>query len=307
MSLTTESWHHLITRVAPAGLEQAGLAILVATRLAAAFFIGRCFGQALLTWRVRLGLVLFLTAIVSPQLSGQASSFPLIQLTSSIDLTSDVSAPAQNSRVTDPKATPAAYLIAILRNALIGASLGLGVTVFVMGTRLAGEWFDRHSGLGQSGLGLGNLLNPEQSDSGSAMGELAALLTIATLLVLEPFNGHLLVVRLILESFHSIPVPVAEVPDSVMELPGLIAQQSLILGLRIAMPFVVAMSLLELTLGFTQRSSRWQLAPTAVAVRAIASLLILTATFPGIHEAAVSTFQDALQIGNQAVFIDESR
>ena len=82
------------------------------------------------------------------------------------------------------------------------------------------------------------------------------------------------------------------------ELIKALLQQSLILGLRIAMPFVVAMSLLDMTLGWVRRSSRWELTPAAYTLRAGAALLIMAATFPGIQEAVSSSLYETLKIAN---------
>ena len=57
-----------------------------------------------------------------------------------------------------------------------------------------------------------------------------------------------------------------------------------------------AMSLLDLTLSWIRRSSRWELASIAFVVRAAASMLILAATLPGIQEAVMSSVQETLEI-----------
>ena len=281
-----EVWNGLLKGAFTVGLERGVIMILVASRLAGAVFIGPMLGRSFLTWPVRIGLVIVLTAIVTPQLPINGIANEQIEF-----------AAYSNPGNTFPLAT---FVLAVLRDAAIGAALGLGVAVFLSGVHLAGEWFDRHSG-----LGMGSILNPEFSTGGSGPAEIVSLFCIVSFLVLQPMNGHLLIVRLILDSFHALPVGGGQFPQTIVELPGNIVQQSLVLGLRIAMPFVVAMSLLDLTFGYAHRSSRWQLAPSAYVVRAGVSLLILAATFPGIQEAATLTLQDALQIANEAVVTAE--
>ena len=156
--------------------------------------------------------------------------------------------------------------------------------------KLAGEWLDRHSG-----LGIGSVMNPEYSGGGSAPTELIAVFCLVTMLVMQPVNGHLLVVRLVLDTFHSIPVGVETASFSVLELIQAMLRQAMTLGLRIVMPFVVVMSLLDLTLGFVRRSSRIELAPAAYAFRTAAAMLILAATLPGIPETIAISVNDSIK------------
>ena len=302
----------LPSAVSADGLARGAVFLLVAARLAGFFCVGALLGRAVLSWPVRVGLVVLLTLIVAPGLNivEQVPS-PVRQVsleergsiarhevarheTSSREVHGDQSegdGSAGRSFVPSPAwSSPPGLLLAVLCDAGIGAALGLVVAVFLSGLKLAGEWLDRHSG-----LGMGSVLNPEYSAGGSAPAEMVSLFCVAVLLVLQPVNGHLLLVRFVLDTFHAIPVGIARMPDSVIELTKTIVQQSLILGLRIAMPFVVAMSLLDMTLGWVRRSSRWELAPAAYAVRAGAALLILAATLPGIQEAVSSSLLETLQ------------
>ena len=257
------------------GLAQATVFLLVGARLAGFFCIGPFLGRTIVSWPVRMGLVVLLTLIVAPGLS---ASNPLSDPTSTSQL-----------------------ILALVCDAGIGAALGLSVAIFLTGFRLGGEWLDRHSG-----LGIGSVLNPEYSSGGSAPAELLSLFCVAVLLVLQPVNGHLLVVRFILDSFHTLPVGMMHLPGSAWDLVQAIVQQSLILGLRVAMPFVVAMSLFDLTVSWIRRSSRWELTSVAQAMRVGAGLLILAATFPGIQEAAASTLYESLKIAHEKLPADSN-
>ena len=292
--------HPLLRMVTGDGLARAAVFILVAARLAGFFCIGPMLGRTVVSWPVRIGLVVLLTLIVAPGIPiaqpDDSTVLPVSheQRETSFDDDSTSSAPGSTW------ASPAGMMVAILCDAGIGAAVGLAVAIFLSGLKLGGEWLDRHSG-----LGMGSVLNPEFSAGGSAPAEFASLFCVAVILVMQPVNGHLLVVRFVLDTFHAIPIhapypslnpePVTMVAFKLIKA---LLQQSLILGLRIAMPFVVAMSLLDMTLGWVRRSSRWELTPAAYTLRAGAALLIMAATFPGIQEAVSSSLYETLKIAN---------
>ncbi len=265
---------------------QGAIFLLTAARLAGFIFVGALLGKPILTWPMRVGLVILLTLIVAPNLPTPES--PPIQ-----PAAHEVPAQLNAAWDADTSHRSTNIVVATACELAIGASLGLAIAVFLSGLKLAGEWIDRHSG-----LGLGSVLNPDYSAGGSAPAEMTWLLSISVILVLQPVNGHLLAVRYVLDTFHAIPLGSAPALGSFTDLIKALVQQSLILGLRIAMPFVVAMSLLEMTLGWARRASRFDLTSTAVAFRASAALLILAATLPGIQEAVNSSLQESLKAAN---------
>ena len=265
-------------------VERAILFVMVAARLAGFFCVGPFLGQKVVSWPARIGLVGLLTLIVAPGLPGdEVQSTAVIQTSTEMPATPVADVSPESERSLD-------IIAAIVCETLIGASLGFAVVIFLVGLKLAGEWLDRHSG-----LGLGSVMNPEYSGGGSAPAELIALFSLVTLLVMQPVNGHLQVVRLVLDTFHSIPVGLGKFPFSVTEMTQAILLQAMTLGLRIVMPFVVVMSLLDMTLGFVRRSSRIELAPTAYAFRTAAAMLILAATLPGIPEAIATSVNDSIK------------
>jgi flagellar biosynthetic protein FliR len=269
------------------------MGLLVAARLTGFFCIGPMLGRPILTWRVRIGLILLLTLVVTPSLPSPALGASDVVTVSHdqpyvIPDAVDVSVPGMTSPSLDQ--IPASLVCDLV----LGAAMGLSVSLFLSGIRLGGEWIDRHSG-----LGLGAVMNPSLSTGECASAELVALLGTVMILVMEPVNGHLQAMRFVLETFRELPPGMTSVPGSLQGLLSVMVQQSLILGLRVAMPFVVALTLVELTLGCIRRTSRWELAPLACAIRAGASLLILAATFPGIQEAIAHSLQDSLKAADE--------
>ena len=288
----------LLSSAAGEGLARAGLFVLVAARLAGLLCVGLFLGRTLLTWQVRIGLIVLLTLVVAPMLPLANETTDHMQFVGHEDDPAAKSSQTAANSVWQVMASPIDFVVAMLCEIGLGAVLGLGVAVVLSGLKLGGEWLDRHSG-----LGMGSVLNPELLSEGSASAEMLLLFGIATILLMEPGGGHLLFARTILETFRSLPVGLSSLSPSLIELLGSLMRQSLILGLRVAMPLVVAMSLIDMTLGFASRSSRWSLLPAAYAARTAAALLILAATWPGIAEAVTTTVLDSLRLTHDGLLV----
>ena len=313
--LFDDPWARLLLRhAAGEGLARAGLFVLVAARLAGLLGVGVFLGRTLLTWQVRIGLIVLLTLVVAPTLplaheateqvrlgADQTAGWALLPVRFSVFKPDGQECPSYiEAAPARWMTTPIDFALALLCEIGLGAVLGLGVAVVLSGLKLGGEWLDRHSG-----FGMGSVLNPELLSEGSASAEMLLLFGIATILLMEPGGGHLLFTRTILETFRSLPVGMSGHSPSLIELLGSLMRQSLILGLRVAMPMVVAMSLIDMTLGFADRSSRWSLLPAAYAVRTAAALLILAATWPGIAEAVTTAVLDSLRLANEGLLAGE--
>jgi flagellar biosynthetic protein FliR len=284
--------HELLQVVTGDGLARAVVFLMVATRWTGFFVAWPLIERGMIPWPVRIGLVVLLTLIVAPGIElapdGDRRSIQAVSHQDRVEIR-----PLDQTTLAGIGAdwSSTDLVAGMICNAAIGASLAFSIAIFLCGLRLAGEWIDRHSG-----LGMGQVLNPDFSSGDSGTGKLVCLFSIAVILTMLPMNGHLHLVRLILDTFHAIPIGLMRLPNSISELLIAMTQQSLILGLRIAVPFVAAMSLLDLTLSWIRRSSRWELASIAFVVRAAASMLVLAATLPGIQEAVMSSVQETFEV-----------
>lgn len=297
--LIRDPWGRLLIQFAlDDGLARAGLSLLVVARLAGLLGVGLFLGRTLLTWQVRVGLIVLLTLVVVPTLPLARETVSQVQLVGHEAEAVARSVTQAGSAVRDAITTPVDFVAALLCELGLGAVLGLGLAIVLSGLKLGGEWLDRHSG-----LGMGSVLNSEYLSEGSVSAEMLLLLGIASILLMEPVGGHLLFARTILESFHALPVAEASHWPSLFDLLGALLRQSLVLGLRVAMPLVVAMSLIDMTLGFVSRSSRWSLLPALTAVRMAAALLILAATLPGVAEAVTTTVLESLRLSSEGLLV----
>ncbi len=311
--LFKDPWSRLLLPHATVeGLARAGLFLLVAARLAGLLCIGMFLGRTMLTWPARIGLIVLFALIVTPTLPLPGDPLDQVELVRHEDdhrakfihSASIRQIVGHNERSNSPLhwfSSPVSFVVKLLCEIGLGLLMGFGVAIFLSGLRLGSEWLDRHSG-----LGLGSVMNPETGVDGSVSSSMLWILGITAILLMDQGGGHLLFARIVLESFHSLPVGTSIGSQSLIDLIQLLLRQSLLLGLRIAMPLVVTMSLFDLTLAFISRSCRCQLLPAAYAARVLAGLLILFVTWPGVADSIAITVLETLQLSSESLFVGES-
>jgi flagellar biosynthetic protein FliR len=182
------------------------------------------------------------------------------------------------------------YAAVAIGELMLGVLLGLGVAAIFAGLQIAGQIVDQ-----QAGFGLGSIINPELDSTGSVSGQALSFLGVTAFLMMEPFGGHLRMLKILVETFETLPVGEAVVTHSAIELVGGLVQQSLVLGIRVAAPLVVMMSLIDLTLGFLGHSvPQVNIQAVGYATRAGLCLLILAALLSGVTELVVGMLAAAL-------------
>ena len=221
---------------------------------------------------MRMVLVVLLSLIIAPTL---------------LDTDRQDAAATQVSHISIPSVivpeslTEFASLLA--REIGLGALLGVGVIAVFSGLWLGGEWLDR-----SSGLGLGRVLNPDWSEGDPACSRLTSLLAVAVFLMTEPLGGQWLLLRSLVVSFIAIPIGTASWMTSIDLLNGLV-QHSLILGIRIAIPLVVTMLMLDITLVFASRNTPVAMSSSAAVIRAGVGIGVLALTLTAIPEVIAVT------------------
>ena len=183
------------------------------------------------------------------------------------------------------------YAAVAIGELMLGLLLGLGIAAILAGLQIAGQIVDQ-----QAGFGLGSIINPELDSTGSVSGQALSFLGLTAFLVMEPFGGHIHLLRILVETFETLPVGEAVVTRPAIELVGSLVQQSLVLGIRVAAPLVVMMSLIDLTLGFLGHSvPQVNIQAVGYATRASLCLLILAALLSGVSEVIVNVLTGTLE------------
>ncbi|MBI1349135.1 hypothetical protein GC163_22935 [bacterium] len=292
--------------------------LLVVIRFSGLMILGPIFGQSLLPLNVRAMLTLSLAVVVTPALSHQQTkSFDRWDLNGDQTLTREELPPEwewrwqQIQQVTHRDSERGLsrsefvlwmqpqvptdllnYLIVAAGELSLGLLLGLGVMTVLAGLQLAGQIIDQ-----QAGFSLGEIVNPDLDSTGSVTGQALSYLGMTLFVLLEPLGGHLTMLRTLLETFETLPLGEAWVSASATELVGSLVQESLAVGLRVAAPMLVMMTLIDITLGFLGHSvPQVNIQAVGFTTRASLCLVILVVLLTDIPDMIGSTMPPALEL-----------
>lgn len=169
--------------------------------------------------RVRVGLSILLVLLVAPNLQ------PLPHI---------------------PVVSPQGILIA-LKELLIGVSLGFTVRLIFTGMEMAGHL----SGL-QMGLGFATFYDPQHATSTPVV---AQLLSLFMLLVFLAFDGHLVVLRALLESYAQLPIGPAPPGAGGLKLMADYGAFVFRAGVMLSLPVLAALLVTNLAIGVMTRAA----------------------------------------------------
>jgi len=283
---------------------------LVLARMAGLMTIGPVFGQRIVPANIRVLLVLAMAIVITPTLSSQtAVGFRRLDADNDGRLVR-AEIPDQlrprfnrllkragkrpdgaltkaeydfNSLQLEIPPTVPDYAWVIVGEFALGLVLGLGVLIILSGLQLAGELIDQ-----QTGFSLGELSNPGLEINGSITGQFLFLFGVVLMLTMKPFNGHLMLVGSLVETFQTLPVGEATVTQSTFELLNNLVHQSLVLGVQVAAPLLAVMSLVALTMGFLGHTvPQLNILVIGFPIRTSISLLVLALTLSGAAELIV--------------------
>lgn len=170
-----------------------------------------------------------------------------------------------------------AWGILAARELCFGLVLGLGITIVFSGLQLAGEMIDQ-----QTGIGLSGVFNPGLNIDAGVSGQALYLFGITVFLTMSPVAGHLLVVSALLDTFQAIPIGEGFAASSAIDLLSDLVHQSLVLGLQISAPVLVAMAFTGLTMGFLSHTvPQINVLNLGFPIRALINIFLLSLSLSG--------------------------
>lgn len=146
-----------------------------------------------------------------------------------------------------PEVFSADWFAAVAGELVVGIAIGLVLQLAFEATAIAGELIAQGMG-----LAFAQLANPLSGVSGPLMGQL--LLIVAGLLFFAN-NLHLALIELFVESFRLLPV--GRAPSAAQLAPALLSfmGEALLVGVRLALPLLVAMLVINLVFGVLGRTA----------------------------------------------------
>lgn len=225
--------------------------------------LGRGWIVAVLLLSVRIAAALFLTPVL------HAAAVPLtVRIVLVVGLACVIALPFGGRAVTAP-ADVGGLVQAVLREAAIGATLGLGVLVAFAGFTLAGRLIDV-----QVGFGFPQVLDPATR---AQVPVLTAILTLLAALVFFLVDGHHALLRGLAFSLERFPLGqgwprMGAAPPLMREVASLFT-----LGFALAAPVVLALLLVEFALGVVSRNlPQMNMLVMGIPVKILAGLLALS-------------------------------
>ncbi len=215
-------------------------------------------GTRALPMRLRVILVLALTSVIAPNLAAPEGLAPL-------------SGPG---------------LLAVAQQVLVGATIGLVLRMVFMVFEFAGQFIAQ-----QAGLGFAAMVDPA---SGSQVPVLAHLYTILASMIFFAADAHLVLIKLLGDSFTLVPVGpqglTAEGAGLVVEWAGTLFAAALVMSL----PVVIALLTINLAFGvMTRAAPQLNIISIGFPVLILAAMMVALLTLDDVRTTGLSLFDAA--------------
>ena len=136
--------------------------------------------------------------------------------------------------------------VAIGAELLIGITMGFALYLMLVGVQVGADLVSY-----QMGLGMAHLVDPNTELESTVLSQLY-LMTATLIYVL--MNGHIVLIRSLVQTFETVPLMGATIGIDVLNLLLTILTNAFILGIRVAGPALVAIFLATIALGFISRT-----------------------------------------------------
>lgn len=216
-------------------------------RIGALVGIAPVLGSRTVPVRIRFGLALALTLLVAPLLPMPPAVDPL---------------------------SPPGMLITA-QQLLIGLTMGFALRVAFSALEIAGQV------IGQlMGLGFASMLDPQ---NGVQVPVVSQFYTLMAVLLFLAFNGHLVLIEVLVESFRSLPVGAAGLPPASLWTLAAWAGQMFAGAVRVALPAVTALLVINLTFGvITRAAPQLNIFAVGFPVTLLLGFLVMLFSLPGL-------------------------
>ena len=179
-------------------------------------------------------------------------------------------------------------LAGVVGELMIGLAIGFGLTMIFVATQIGALMIAQ-----QAGLALGRVFNPGLNAQTTPLGQLFYFITLGIFLAMQ---GHVALVRALLESFSFIPPLAFHVTPSVTELMiGMIAS-AFVLAIRLAGPSLTALFLVTLAMGFISRTvPQLNILAVGFSIRSTTALLMSAASLTVMQDLLVDGVIDTME------------
>jgi flagellar biosynthetic protein FliR len=183
----------------------------------------------------------------------------------------------------------AVFFETLVRNALVGATLGFSIRILFAGVELAGQMI----GL-QVGLSYGGFFNPEATDTDNPV---ANFISVMVLLLFIAIDGHLMVIYGLRQSFEVFPIAGDASRTLAFDALAGLGAQVFSIALSISLPILAVMLLINVVLGVMARvSPQLNLFAVGFPVTLCAGMIVLLLFIPHLEGPIRATLERTLSI-----------
>ncbi|QDU09508.1 flagellar biosynthetic protein FliR [Gimesia aquarii] len=287
---------------------------LVMVRISGLMIIGPVFGQPIFPTNIRILLILSLSILITPTLHDQvAVGFYELDADQNQRLSKDevpehlqdrfdnliINAGRQGIQeltvddykfVVNMPASLLDYIWSILGELTLGFALGLGVYIILLSLQMAGQMADQ-----QAGMALGEVFNPGFDMNASLSGQFLYFVGISIFLVMEPINGHLLMLSTLIDTFQIFPVGEGIVSTNTLDMLQNIMHQSLVLSVKVAAPLLAISALVSLAMGYLGHTvPQINVLVIGFPIRVVVSVAVLVFTLTGVADIVIESVPMAI-------------
>ncbi len=194
---------------------------------------------------------------------------------------------------TTPFALPAdgvasvAGVAMVFGEVLAGVAMGFAVQIGFSAALLAGETIGN-----AMGLGFAAMMDPHSGAPSTALGQLLSVL--ATFMFLS-IGGHLILARIVVDSYRALPVGGAWPAAESLRGLALFGGDVFAAGLAIALPVAFALILVQIVMGLLARSApAMNLFSVGLPATLLAGIILLAIAAPAIGEGIVAAIERGL-------------
>ena len=192
--------------------------------------------------------------------------------------------------VTVPDMTPfsAAGVVITIQQVIIGAALGFSLQILFEAVNLGGELLAN-----SMGLSLAFNLDPQNGASTPVIGQLYTLLVTLIFLVLD---GHLALIRTLVDGFHTMPIGTAGLgPNGLWSVINW-GSELFSGALTVALPGVAALLIANLAFGVVSRAApTLNIFSVGLPISLVFGLVAIIATLPALESSFIRLLGGALE------------
>ena len=192
--------------------------VLVLVRISGLMLTAPIYSSQVIPARVRAGLAMVVAAMIFPLVGGEAPR----------------------------EITLATAAVGLVGELMIGATIGLALSILISGGEVAGLVIGR-----QASIALANVFDPARNEQTSIVGQVYTM-TLTTLFLLA--GGHRATMAALLDTYDAIPLLSFQFNHSIVLLFVEMLGAAFILGIRLAGPVLIALFLLGTAMAFISRT-----------------------------------------------------